>query len=58
MRVACFLFMIIVTSNMLSQDLKTHQWKNRLLLVFSDDKNSDVFKEQINILSKDKEGLL
>ena len=58
MRVACFLFMIIVTSNMLSQDLKTHQWKNRLLLVFSDDKNSDVFKEQINILSKDKKGLL
>ncbi len=43
---------------MLSQDLKKHQWKNRLLLVFSDDRNSDIFKEQINILSKDKEGLL
>lgn len=58
MRVVCFLFMTIVTSNILSQDLKKHQWKNRLLLVFSDDRNSDIFKEQINILSKDKEGLL
>lgn len=49
--------MIIITSNMLSQDLKKHQWKNRLLLVFSYDKNSNALKKQIDILTKDKEGL-
>lgn len=40
-----------------SQDLKKHQWENRVLLVFTDDKKSDNFKNQINILSENKKEL-
>jgi len=53
------LFSIILSISQIakSQDLKKHQWKNRLLLVFSDDKNSDTFQKQINVLSENTKGL-
>ena len=40
-----------------SQDIKKHQWENRVLLVFTDDKKSDNFKHQIKILSENKKEL-
>ncbi len=40
-----------------SQDIKKHQWENRILLVFTDDKKSDNFKHQIKILSENKKEL-
>ena len=41
-----------------SQDIKKHQWENRVLLVFTDDKKSDNFKHQIKILSENKKELI
>jgi hypothetical protein len=41
-----------------SQDLERHQWKNRVLFIYTADKNSDVLENQFNILSKNKEALL
>ena len=40
------------------QDLKNHQWKNRVLLIFSNEKNADNYNEQIKLLSEVKEELL
>lgn len=40
-----------------AQDLKNHQWKNRVLLIYADDKNSEKLQQQLEILSKEKEGL-
>lgn len=41
-----------------SQDLERHQWKNRVLIIYTADKNSDELENQFNILSKNKEALL
>ena len=39
-----------------SQDLKQHQWKNRIILVFSDDAESASYKKQIADLKEEKQG--
>lgn len=39
------------------QNLDKHQWKNRLLLIFSDDKSSELLKKQVETLSKERQGL-
>lgn len=41
-----------------SQSLEKHRWKDRILLVISADKNSKEFKNQLEILKKEKTGLL
>lgn len=48
---------MLSTLSSFSQDLKKHQWKNRVLLIYTDDKNADDFKHQIKVLSEDKKGL-
>lgn len=48
---------MIFTLSSLSQDLSKHQWKNRVLLIYTDDKNADDFKNQIKILSEHKKEL-
>jgi len=50
-------FLMFFSISSFSQDLKKHQWENRVLLVFTDDKKSDNFKNQINILSENKKEL-
>lgn len=37
-----------------AQDLSQHQWKNRLLLVITDDTNTTVFQNQIKALELQK----
>ena len=48
---------MLSTLSSCSQDLSKHQWENRVLQIFTDDKNSDAFKHQIAILSEHKKGL-
>lgn len=48
---------MLFTLSSFSQDLKKHQWESRVLLIFTDDKNADKFKNQIKILSENKKGL-
>jgi len=57
MKIVTF-FLMLFTLSLFSQDLKKHQWKNRVLLIYTDDKNADDFKNQIKVLSEDKEGLV
>lgn len=56
-RVLFLMLVLTVNQAIKSQDLEQHQWKNRLLLVFSKDKTSNDLTKQINILSKDKKGI-
>ncbi len=52
-----FLGIVLVTIFSYGQNIKKHQWENRVLLIFSEDKNSQEFKNQIEILKKEKQGL-
>jgi hypothetical protein len=56
MKKLIFLLMLFTLSSF-SQELKKHQWESRVLLIFTDDKNADDFKNQIKILSENKKGL-
>ena len=51
---AC-IFLFVMKSY--SQQIEKHQWKHRVLLIFSETKNDDLLKKQIQFLKKDKEGL-
>lgn len=40
-----------------AQNLKLHQWENRLLLIITDDINNDIYKNQITELEHNINGL-
>lgn len=41
-----------------AQDLKTHQWENRIVIVYSDDIDSSIFQKQMNTFIIDKKGMI
>lgn len=50
-------FCIIFSTNLISQDFRKHQWKNRVLVVFTNNVKNDSFKKQVSILSKNQQNL-
>lgn len=40
-----------------AQDLSSHQWKDRLLVILTNGQSSDLYLDQMNILNKDIDGL-
>ncbi len=42
---------------MSAQDLSSHEWKDRLLLVLTSENSRDLYKEQMNILNDNFDGL-
>ncbi|MEN2283204.1 DUF4174 domain-containing protein [Algoriphagus sp. SE2] len=50
-----FLFMSISPSN--AQSLSSHQWKDRIIIIQSDESSSQLLKSQILELKKHEEGL-
>lgn len=52
-----FIFVLFFVSNLVGQNLDKYHWKNRILLVFTDDKNDDKFLQQVEILARNKKGL-
>jgi hypothetical protein len=44
--------------NSTCQDLEKHQWKNRVLLIYGDEKTNTDFTKQMKILSENKKGLI
>jgi len=40
-----------------AQDLKTHRWENRILLIHSTNQNSETYQKQLAILQKNESGL-
>lgn len=52
-----FITIFAIAMNTQSQDLSSHQWENRLILILTDDSNSTIYQEQIEELHSDQEGL-
>ncbi len=53
MKAILTLLLVLNCIIMKAQDLTTHQWENRVLLVISDNKNTEAYQTQISIF-KDK----
>jgi hypothetical protein len=51
-----FLIALLTAATMDSQNLKTHQWNNRIILVFSADGESPHFEKQIADLKQASDG--
>lgn len=50
------LYLIITPSN--AQSLSAHQWKDRLVVIYSKDYSNRTFQNQVQELQKDQEGIL
>lgn len=48
---------LIYVNNLFSQDLSMHKWKNRLVIVITNNIENSLFKEQLEELKKDSAGL-
>ena len=51
-----FSLVLLNTGIASSQDIRSHRWKNRIVLIVTKDLNSKVYKEQIDILRSDTKG--
>ncbi len=49
--------MLLFSIQLTGQNLKDYKWKNRVVLVISDDKDSDIFKAQVEAVENDEKGL-
>lgn len=52
-KISLILLTLFSVSNSFSQELKKHQWKNRLVVVVTNDIKSKEYVDQINILKKE-----
>ncbi|MCG2590558.1 DUF4174 domain-containing protein [Rhodohalobacter sulfatireducens] len=52
-----FITIFAITMNAHSQDLSSHQWEDRLILILTDDTSSNIYQKQIEELHSDQEGL-
>jgi len=46
--------MFLLTLSFYGQNLKSHQWKNRVLVIYSEDSNSEILKNQLDLFSDKK----
>jgi hypothetical protein len=58
MRIIVILMTILSLNTMQSQQLEKHQWKNRVLLIISDNETSDNYENQILKLEAAQDGLI
>lgn len=52
-----FITIFATTMNAQSQDLSSHQWEDRLVLILTDDTSSTIYQEQTEELYSDLNGL-
>ena len=52
MKLLFILIAVLITNNMKSQDLKEHQWENRVVLILSKNEDSKEYQKQIAELIK------
>lgn len=57
MKTFTFICLLVFVMKSYSQQIEKHQWKHRVLLIFSEAKNGVTLKKQLQLLEKDKEGL-
>lgn len=51
----CITIIVFMTAN--AQDFESYKWKNRLVIILSNDKDSEIFQKQLKELDSDHEGL-
>ncbi|MDZ7720713.1 MAG: DUF4174 domain-containing protein [Balneolaceae bacterium] len=49
--------LIVMATDAQSQDLSSHRWEDRLILILTDDTNNSVYQNQIEELYSDQQGL-
>lgn len=52
-----FVTLIALSMNSQSQDLSSHQWEDRLILILTDDSSNTVYQKQVDELYSDQQGL-
>ncbi len=52
-----FVSALTIHANLLSQDISTHKWQDRVLIIFADEEGGHLLKKQIEILKSDEEEL-
>lgn len=45
------------TGPVVAQQLDTHRWQDRLVLVYTADPSAELYRKQVDLLKKDREGL-
>tara|TARA_R110002126_G_scaffold291063_2_gene450223 strand:+ start:28377 stop:28802 length:426 start_codon:yes stop_codon:yes gene_type:complete len=51
------IYFLFFTITVIGQNLEQHQWVNRVLLIFSDDKKDERLIKQIEVFSQEKQSL-
>ena len=57
LKTALFILFVLNMNVIHTQNIKSHQWENRLLLVITDDVNNEIYKNQITELKSNDKGL-
>lgn len=52
------LLALVISSSVMSQNFDEFVWKNRLIIIESESKNTKLYQDQMAILAGDKKGLL
>lgn len=52
-----FIALFAMSSHSQSQNLSSHQWEDRLVLILTDDNNNAVYQKQVQELYSDQQGL-
>lgn len=55
--ITSILITLTISISMYAQELSSHEWKDRLLLVLTTENTQSLYQEQINILQDNTEGL-
>lgn len=48
--------MVLLSSNLVAQDLSKHNWKNRLIIILTNDAQNEIYKNQVAEFKDEKEG--
>ena len=51
------LFLLLCSNKMMSQDFSSHQWKNRILVIKTNNDKNETYVNQVNDLIRNKIGL-
>jgi len=58
LKTVIILFFLMQGITTWSQDFDHHQWQDRLVLLFADDRQNPILQEQLAVFEKDQAGLL
>lgn len=57
MKFTLFILLNCIILNLSAQDLKQHQWNNRVLIIYTEDNDNELFQNQLKVLKGKEEAL-